>query len=317
MIRKVLALVGALGLSVDIAGAASVAYYDLPAGAYPHDVAPARDGTVWYTDQRAGLLGRLDPQTGNVEAIPLGAASAPHGVVVGPDGAAWVTDGGQDAIVRVDAVTRAVKTFRLPDGFSGANLNTPAFDRRGTLWFTGQSGIFGRVDPASGKIDAWDAPKGTGPYGITATPRGDVWFASLAGDYIARIDAASGAATVVAPPRSGVGPRRIWSDSQGLLWVSLWNSGEIGRYDPQTASWKTFRLPGSTAGCYAVFVDDRDRVWATDWQANAIVRFDPPTQGFESFPSDRKGADVRQLQGRRGEVWGGQSGLGRLVVIRD
>jgi streptogramin lyase len=29
---------------------------------HPHDVAPAPDGTIWYTEQLAGYLGRLDPQ---------------------------------------------------------------------------------------------------------------------------------------------------------------------------------------------------------------------------------------------------------------
>ena len=63
--------------------------YDVPARAAPHDVAagPQPGGPVWYTAQRQGALGRLDPVTGEVEQIPLGDDSAPHGVIVGPDGA--------------------------------------------------------------------------------------------------------------------------------------------------------------------------------------------------------------------------------------
>ena len=76
--------------------------YPVPPGTHPHDVAPAPDGTVWYTAQHTGKLGRLDPKTGKTTEIPLGDGSAPHGVIVGPDGAAWVTDGGLNAIVRVD-----------------------------------------------------------------------------------------------------------------------------------------------------------------------------------------------------------------------
>jgi virginiamycin B lyase len=34
------------------------------AGAGAHDVYPAPDGTVWFTAQSAGKLGRLDPRTG-------------------------------------------------------------------------------------------------------------------------------------------------------------------------------------------------------------------------------------------------------------
>jgi virginiamycin B lyase len=299
------------------ATAAEAIYYQLPLGAAPHDVAPAPDGSVWYTGQRQGYLGRLDPKTGKHEAIPLGPGSAPHGVIVGPDGAAWVTDGGQNAIVRVDPATKAVKVLPLPDEYPDANLNTATFDNAGKLWFTGQEGVYGCVDPATGKVEAWKAPKGRGPYGITTTPSGEVWYASLAGDHIAKIDTATGAATVVDPPKPGSGPRRIWSDSKGMLWVSLWRSGGIGRYDPAQKTWQVFPMPKSTTGTYAVYVDDKDRVWASDWPANALQRFDPATGSFTTFVSNKKGASVRQMLGRPGEAWAAESGTNRLAVVRD
>src|SRR5436190_21526010 len=194
-----------------------VAYFPVPAGAHPHDVAAAPDGTVWYTAQSQGALGILDPKTGKVEQVSLGKGAAPHGVIAGPDGAAWITEGGQNAIARVDPKTKEVKLFPLPRGFERANLNTATFDKNGILWFTGQNGIYGRVDPASGKVEAWKAPKGYGPYGIATTPSGEGWYASPGGDHIARIDAASRAATVVEAPRPNVGPRPVWADSKGML----------------------------------------------------------------------------------------------------
>jgi streptogramin lyase len=187
-------------------------------GAGPHDVAPAPDGTVWFTAQASGEMGRLDPRTGRVRRVPLGGGSAPHGVIVGPDRAAWVTDGGLNAIVRVDPRSLRVRRFPLPSDRARANLNTATFDRRGRLWFTGQSGVYGRLDPQSGRMRVFDAPRGPGPYGITTTPGGSVWYASLAGSHIARIDLRSGRARVFEPPTAGQGARRVWSDSQGRLW---------------------------------------------------------------------------------------------------
>ncbi|MBX6328220.1 MAG: lyase [Pseudolabrys sp.] len=305
----------AFGLSPALA--LELAYYDVPPGAHPHDVAPAPDGPVWYTAQAQGAVGILDPATGRTIQLPLGPRSAPHGVIVGPDRAAWVTDGGLNAIVRVDSLTRAPTFFPLPKDFPDADLNTSTFDRKGILWFTGQNGVYGRLDPATGKIEAWRAPKGRGPYGITTTPGGEVWYASLAGDHIARVDTVSGDVAMVAAPRPGSGPRRIWSDSKGMLWVSFWRTGEVGRYDPIAKSWKVWALPRDGARCYAVYVDDKDKVWLTDAMANAILRFDPATEKFASFPSDRDGAWVRQLLGRKGEVWGAESGADRLVVVRE
>jgi virginiamycin B lyase len=316
MARIVLAA-ALLTLALKPAVAADVSYFDVPRGAHPHDVAPASDGKVFYTAQSQGALGILDPKTGKTTQIALGKDAAPHGVIVGPDRAAWVTDGGQNAIARIDPATKAVKLFPLPENFPDANLNTATFDRKGILWFTGQNGVYGRVDPGTGKVDAWKAPKGVGPYGITTTPNGDVWYASLAGDHIAKIDTVSGDALMVPPPKPGVGPRRIWSDSKGLLWVSFWNTGEVARFDPGAKTWKVWSLPVSKEGCYAVYVDDKDRVWLSDWPGNALVRFDSTTEKFESFPSNRKRADVRQILGRPGEVWAAESGTDRLVVVRE
>src|SRR5512140_3283339 len=317
MNRIIVATLAVIALGIARAPAAEASYYDATRRAHPHDVAAARDGAVWYTAQSQGALGILDPKTGKVTQVSLGRNSAPHGVIAGPDRAAWITDGGQNAIARYDPASKEVKLFPLPKEFPDANLDTATFDRKGILWFTGQSGVYGRVDPATGKVEAWKAPKGYGPYGITTTPNGEVWYASLAGDHIAKIDTVSGDALMVPPPKSGVGPRRIWSDSKGLLWVSFWNSGEVGRYDPLNKTWKVWAIPDSGAGCYAVYVDDKDKVWLTDWTNNAIVRFDPVAQKFESFPSNKRRADVRQLNGRPGEVWGAESGLDRLVVVRD
>ena len=92
----------------------SVREYPVPAGSRPHDVAPARDGGVWYTAQGSGELGWLDPKTGRTRHVALGDGSAPHGVIVGPDGAPWITDGGLNAIVRVDPKTRRVRRFPCP-----------------------------------------------------------------------------------------------------------------------------------------------------------------------------------------------------------
>ena len=296
-----------------------VRYYDVPKGAHPHDVAadPRPDGPVWYTAQHQGALGRLDPRTGKVEQIALGEGSRPHGVILGPDGAAWITDGGLNAIVRVDTKTHAVKRFPLPIE-ENANLNTATFDKGGRLWFTGQAGWYGRVDPKTGKVDAWKAPRGRGPYGIATTPSGEVYYASLAGNHIARIDTKTGKATPIDPPTKGQGARRVWSDSKGRIWVSEWLSGQVSVHDPRAATgkaWRSWKLPGAKPQAYSVWVDGDDKVWLTDFAANAIVRFDPETERFESFPSDRRNAAVRQMLGRDGEAWGAESGTDRLVVV--
>jgi virginiamycin B lyase len=312
--RLAIALFAATAASA--ASGAGPVYFEVARGAHPHDVAaaPVPGGPVYYTAQATGKLGILDPKTGKFEEVALGAGSAPHGVIVGPDGAPWITDGGQNAIVRVDPVTRDVRRFPLPADAGYANLNTLTFDRKGRVWFTGQSGIYGKLEPATGEIKVWRAPRGAGPYGITTTPAGDVYYASLAGSHIARIDTETGQAVVIEPPTPAQGARRVWSDSRGRIWVSYWNTGQVGMYDPAAKSWREWKLPGA-ARAYSVWVDDRDRVWLTDWSVNAIVRFDPATEKFERYESNRANAAVRQMLGRTGEAWGAESGTDRLVMV--
>jgi len=281
-----------------------------------HDVAPAPDGGVWFTAQASGHLGWFDPTTGHAELVALGSGSSPHGVIQGPDKAAWITDGGQNAIVRVGWPDRKVQVLRLPQGTPRANLNTCAFDGDGDLWFTGQNGYLGKVTVKTAQVSVKESPRGHGPYGICGTPGGDVWWCSLAGSFIARVDRRTGDSAIALPPTRNQGARRIWSDSRGRLWVSEWNSGNVSVHDPQAKTWQQWKLPGANPKPYAVYVDERDMVWLSDFGGNAIVSFDPRSEKFERYPLPREGAGVRQILGRPGEVWVPESGTEHITVIR-
>jgi len=304
--------------SVTAVAQVKIQEYAVPPGHRVHDVwaDAAPGGPVWISAQGSGHLGILDPKSGKIEFVPLGSGSSPHGVIAAADGAPWLTDGGQNAIVRVDPKTRAVKVWKLPEGSGYANLNTAIFDQAGIHWFTGQSGIYGRLDPRSGEMQLFDAPKGRGPYGIHATPEGTVYYASLAGSHIARIDAKSGAAQVIEPPTKRQGARRVWSDSKGNIWVAEWLSGQLSRFDPKANAWKAWKAPGEDPRVYAVYVDETDKVWAAEWSAQAMLRFDPATEKFESFKSSSRTANVRQIHGRKGEVWTPESAADKIVVYR-
>lgn len=291
--------------------------FSVPSGSRPHDVAPAPDGTIWYTAQGSGELGQLDPNTGKTRHIDLGSGSAPHGVIIGPDGAPWITDGGLNAIVRVDPSTEEITIFSLPEEHANANLNTATFDQNGILWFTGQSGIYGYIDPKIGHLEVFYAPQGPGPYGITTTPDGSIYFASLAGSYIGRIDPETGNVNVLEPPTPDQGARRVWSDSNSKIWISEWNAGRLGVYDTNNNTWKEWQIPGNNPMPYAVYVDEQDKVWVSDFGSNSFLRFDPLLEKFDEFKIPSKDAKVRQILGSPGEVWGAESGTDKLVRVQS
>ena len=294
----------------------NVQLFDVPAGSRPHDVAPGPNGLIWYTGQRRGTLGILDPESRVVREVKLGGGSAPHGVIQGPDGAAWITDSGLNAIVRVDPVSEAVKVWPLLADFPDSNLNTAAFDGDGLLWFTGQSGVYGRFDPRTEEMRVWRDPKGRGPYGIAATPEGEIYYVSLAGSHLAQVNRDTGQVTLIEPPTPEQGARRVWSDSKGNVWISEWNGGQVTRYTPKTREWRSWRPEGERPRVYAVYVDDRDIVWISDFGANSTLSFDPATERWARYPGSGANAQVRQILGTHGRIYLPESGLDRIMVIR-
>jgi virginiamycin B lyase len=323
-----LLIVIAMGLTATVAGArdqentkAGLDYQlttkviQLPEGARPHDAAPGRPGEIWYTAQRQGALGIIDIAGWTYRQVPLGEGSSPHGVVLGPDGNAWITDGGQNAIVRYDPGTENIDVWKLPEDAGYTNLNTGAFDKDGVHWFTGQNGIYGKVDP-SGQVQVWQDPEGRGPYGIDDTPDGEIWYVSLAGSHLAKVNRADGTVDMIEPPHQGAGLRRVWADSKGNLWITGWNSGKLYRYRPQSDEWTTFDLPGEKPQAYAVYVDERDDVWVTDFASNNTLVFDPDLEKWiATIPGSGPNAQVRQILGRGSEVYLPESGTDRLMLV--
>lgn len=310
-----------LALATSPAGAQDTGYefetkvIQLPSGARPHDAAPGRSGEIWYTAQRQGALGIVDIESWTYRQVPLGEGSAPHGVVQGPDGRAWITDGGQNAIVRYDPASETIDVWKLPEDTGYTNLNTGAFDKDGAHWFTGQNGIYGKVD-ASGKVEVWTDPEGRGPYGIDDTPDGEIWYVSLAGSHLAKVNRADGSVTLIEPPHEGAGLRRVWADSKGDLWITGWNSGKLYRYRPSGGEWTTFDLPGEKPQAYAVYVDERDDVWVSDFASNNTLVFDIATESWvATIPGSGPNAQVRQILGRDNEIYLPESGADRLMLV--
>jgi virginiamycin B lyase len=132
------------------------------------------------------------------------------------------------------------------------------------LWFTGQTGIYGRLDPKTAAMAALDARRGVGPYAIATTPDGQMFFATLAGNYLGQIDLETGGVTVLEPPVPPQGARRVYSESHSALWVIGSNSGDLFRYDSKTKRWVHWHPPGDAPQPYAVYVDETDAAWVSD-----------------------------------------------------
>jgi virginiamycin B lyase len=87
-------------------------------------------------------------------------------------------------------------------------------------------------------------------------------------------------------------------------------------YNSINGKWKEWRLPGINPMPYAIYVNEKDIVWLTDFGSNAFVRFDPVKGTFTVIKIPSQGAEVRQILGIPGEIWGAESGTDKIVSIK-
>src|SRR6266481_1564288 len=208
-------------------------------GAHPHDPAVGADGALWFTEQMANKIGRLDPKSGEFKEYPLKVTnSGPHGLVSDRDGNIWFTGNFAGYIGKLDPKTGEVKEYKMPVE-KADDPHTATFDANGTLWFTLQgANMVGRLDPKSGKIELKDVPTENAlPYGMQVNSKGVPFFCELGTNKIGCIDTKTMAIHDYALPEVAR-PRRLAIDAQDRVYFSDFKSGHLGRLDPKTSEVK-------------------------------------------------------------------------------
>jgi virginiamycin B lyase len=152
-------------------------YMPDPAARDPHSLAFDQAGMLWFTVQASNFVGRLDPRTGTITLKPSPTRdSKPYGIAVDSKGVPFFCELGTNKIGSIDPVTMKITEYPLPKGARPRRLAVAGGD---VIYYTDyRRGYLGRLDPKTGKVDEWPSPGGrdSGPYGITITPDGSVWY---------------------------------------------------------------------------------------------------------------------------------------------
>ncbi len=294
---------------------------------YPHDPAynPA-DGSVWYTGQRASVIGRLDPASGTFKEWKLPTPnSGPHGLTADKDGNVWYTGNAAGLIGKVNPSTGEITEYKMPDP-AARDPHTPIFGADGKLYFTVQGGNFvGRLDPATGEIVLKASPTpNSRPYGIVVASTGHLFFDEFNANKIGELDPATMTITEHVLPDAGARPRRIGITKDDIVYYTDYARGMLGRLDPKTGKVEEFASPGGPASRpYGIAVSSDGLVWYSESgvSPNTLVVFDPATKQMRSWPIPSGGGVVRHMvTGADGELWLAESGVGkiaRVVVTRQ
>jgi virginiamycin B lyase len=295
--------------------------WDVPTpNSRPHDPEAASDGSIWYTGQRANVLGRLDPKTGQIKEFPLKTPnSGPHGLAEDKAGNIWYTGNSAALIGKLDPKTGQVTEYPMPDP-AAKDPHSLIFDQKGMLWFTVQgANMVGRLNPATGELALRNAPTSKSlPYGIMVNSKGVPFFVEFGANKIASIDPASMVIREWTLPDPASRPRRLAIDRQDNIWYSDYSRGYLGRLNPATSEVKEWLSPaGPKSQPYGIAVID-GKVWYSESgvQPNTVVMFDPATEKFQTWPIPSGGGVVRNVSVTKdGNLAMALSGLNKVGLV--
>ena len=292
--------------------------------AYPHDPAVAPDGSIWYTGQRANVIGRFDPVTQQFKEFALPTAgSGPHGLQPDKTGNIWYTGNAAGLIGKVDPKTGKVTEYKMPNA-KAKDPHTIAFLRDGRLFFTVQAGNFiGTLDPKApgGAIKLVEAPTvNSRPYGVRLDSKGVPYFDEFNSNKIGSADPQTLIIREYPLPDKRARPRRIAVGKDDTVWYGDYARGYLGHLDPKTGKVEEFKSPGGEdARPYAIDVTADGAVWYVetgDDAKNVLVRFNPATKKMQTFAIPGGGGTVRNMDIGKGDViWLAESGVGKLARV--
>lgn len=209
---------------------------DLDRGTGPHNLILGEDRSIWYSGNRVGNIGRLDPEQGIVVekiALPAGVRD-PHTLIGDGKGHIWFTAQGSNIIGRLTLAGQKVDTIEVPT--PNALPYGIVVDASGRPWanLLGTNQL-ATVDPKTLKLEQIALPrKEARTRRIAIAADGAVWYVDYAAGHLGRFD-----------PKAR-----------------------------QFKEWPL--PSGNASRPYAMAIDDRNRVWlsATGPQPNRLLAFD-------------------------------------------
>jgi len=301
--------------------------YDLPRkDAEPHDVIMDSEGQIWYIDFAEGLIGRLDPHTGEAKEWPLptfkeGFAPGSLGLALDKDGNPWICRSFQGGIAKFDRKTEKVSSYPILKEFDNVHTRTSFIavsPLDGKVWF---DDTFNRMmyifDPSISKMVGypaypgwkWDLSSqrgGTGPngekeshfmYGVAVDSKGIGYWGDIANTNIGEMDPETGKTKLYPTPTPNSSPRRLHMSPDDQLWFA--ENGDsarkIGVFDTKTKQFKEWTPPTPGDLPYDVVQDKAGFVWAGGERTDFVTRLNPKTGEMVDYVLPNSNVNIRRV----------------------
>src|SRR5262249_14485940 len=214
----------------------------------PHGLAEDKDGNIWFTGNFLGLIGKLDPRTGNITEyrMPDAKAKDPHSIAIDRSGTVWFTVQNGNMVGRVDPRSGEIKLAASPTPNSrpyGIMINSqgiPVFVEFG-------SNKIATSDPSTMAIKEYSLPNpASRPRRLVLTPDDVVWYADFSRGFLGRLNLASGEHKEWPSPSGPQSQPYGMVFAKGAIWYneSFAKPNTIVRFDPKTEKFQSWAIPG-------------------------------------------------------------------------
>lgn len=281
---------------------ASIRQWDIPLkGGHPQDLTLGGDGSLWFAEQTANKIGRLNPKTGEFKQfqLPEEKSAGPQGLVAGPDGNIWFAANAGGYIGKLDPNTSKVTVFNMPD-LQARDPHSLAFDSKGILWFTVKNAnMVGRLDPGTGQITLKEVPTARAlPFGIQVLKRGLPIFCESGANKIGIINPITlRIEEFTLPP--AVRPRRLRiAADDNTIFFTDYRDGNLGKLDITIGVVELFASPGGPeSNPEGLTITPDGMVWYAESgsEPNNVVRFKPVASSFAHAPIPGGGGTVSSM----------------------
>jgi virginiamycin B lyase len=203
-------------------------------GMYPHSLAVAPDGKVWFNGhftREPELIGFVDPARDTVVTYEVPGhptlAKGPGGPIpyeirAAPDGRIWLGELQGNRLVSFTPETGKFETYTMPTQHSGPRRFD--VDAKGVLWIPAYAAnLLVRLDPVTGKFKEIPLPlKDAAPYVTRVDPRdAAIWIGTAAADALLRYEPRSERFETFPLPSRGALVRHLAVDPKsGAVWLA-------------------------------------------------------------------------------------------------
>ena len=195
------------------------------------------DGVLWFTGE-AGIYGRFDHESGDMEIFDAPGGHGLDGITLTPDGDLYVASPQGHQIARIDRESGQAEVIAPPTPDQGAR--DVDSDTQGRIWVTEEnSGQISRYSPQSGEWEAWEVPgESSRPYAILVDDRDVAWLSDMGSNEVHVFDTSQEEFVARYPlsPDGGEvrhiveGLNEVWLPESALSRIMLIRRGSTGLY---------------------------------------------------------------------------------------